>query len=388
MNNTRKSYWEIERIFHCSIAGTCLSLGEARQILTKSGVKIPENAEDYRLHAAVVESGNGKNPVSVNINRVLEKKYRREILHFSGIDSQETLRREWDESVKKGNIPGPYWALMTHPSADTSLLDHAFGVVHMLSHLNGDSRRSELEKQNELMHKLQKERESKNIYRQKTKDLEKRLKEAESRLSVIPGLEKKLEQYDQEKPQNSQIPDPEVDEKIRTAIQTAEKNLKDAIQCREMRIEELMAELHAQKEENKKLNNELDAYRLSITEFIDRKKNECLKCKKKDCQCRHLENKCVLYVGGRTSIIPRCRDIVEQEGGIFIHHDGGMEQNFLRLPEVLKRADLVCCPADCISHNAYSKIKKECRQQRKEFVILKSSGLSSFSEIIHETFMN
>ena len=37
------------------------------------------------------------------------------------------------EAFEQGNIPGGYWAVLTHPATDRPLVEDAFGQVHMLS---------------------------------------------------------------------------------------------------------------------------------------------------------------------------------------------------------------------------------------------------------------
>src|SRR5262249_35783195 len=75
---------------------------------------------------------------------------------------EETLSRLWDEAVKRGDIPGAYWALLSHPAATDAIMRKTFGDVHMLSHMVGAANRADirrlcqLEKENaELSAKLE-----------------------------------------------------------------------------------------------------------------------------------------------------------------------------------------------------------------------------------------
>jgi hypothetical protein len=64
------------------------------------------------------------------------------------------LRELWEEALKRGDIPGAYWAVLSHPAATEAIMRKAFGDVHMLSHMVGaanpaDIRRlCQLEEQN------------------------------------------------------------------------------------------------------------------------------------------------------------------------------------------------------------------------------------------------
>ena len=91
---------------------------------------------------------------------------------------------------------------------------------------------------------------------------------------------------------------------------------------------------------------------------------------------------CVLYVGGKTSLIPYYRELVEEKSGVFLHHDGGIEKNTQDLAHSLNRADLVVFPSDCISHDAYWKIKRICKKQQKSYKYVTSPGLHSLSRAL------
>lgn len=45
------------------------------------------------------------------------------------------LLKPWEETLKQGDIPGAYWAALTHPAA--TIVTRIFADVHMLSHLVG-----------------------------------------------------------------------------------------------------------------------------------------------------------------------------------------------------------------------------------------------------------
>jgi hypothetical protein len=96
-----------------------------------------------------------------------------------------------------------------------------------------------------------------------------------------------------------------------------------------------------------------------------------------------LAGKCVLCVGGRSSAVTSYRDVVEQSGGRFLHHDGGLEESLHRIDGALAAADVVICQAGCISHNAYWRVKDLCKRTGKLCMFVKGSGVSSFERVIH-----
>ncbi|HTU63009.1 MAG TPA: DUF2325 domain-containing protein [Polyangiales bacterium] len=89
-----------------------------------------------------------------------------------------------------------------------------------------------------------------------------------------------------------------------------------------------------------------------------------------------------MYVGGRTHLVPYYRALIEDRGGKFLHHDGGLEQSLEAVTRVLCNVDVVICPVDCVSHAACLLAKQACRNLAKPFVPLRSAGLSSLARAV------
>ena len=90
----------------------------------------------------------------------------------------------------------------------------------------------------------------------------------------------------------------------------------------------------------------------------------------------------MLCVGGRCGHVPLYRELVERHGGLFVHHDGGLEDNPRRLEAQLDAADLVVCHAGCLNHNAYARVKAHCKRRGKPCVFLDKAGASSFARAL------
>ena len=99
---------------------------------------------------------------------------------------------------------------------------------------------------------------------------------------------------------------------------------------------------------------------------------------------QNIKNKRVLYVGGINSTIVKCKKMIEDNGGIFEHHDGGVENSKTKLTKMLIRADLIFCPVKNVSHGATYAIKKICKQHKKNLIFLRSSGFSFFARELME----
>ena len=76
------------------------------------------------------------------------------------------------------------------------------------------------------------------------------------------------------------------------------------------------------------------------------------------------------------------RQVIEQRGGRFLHHDGGLEESLHRIDAALAAADLVICQAGCISHNAYWRVKEQCKRTGKPCIYMKTMGVSGLSRLI------
>ena len=97
---------------------------------------------------------------------------------------------------------------------------------------------------------------------------------------------------------------------------------------------------------------------------------------------RALSGKRILCVGGRTNLVQHYRALVERHGGELLHHDGGLEESLDAVTRAMTTVDAVLCPIDRVSHAATLKVKRACKHLAKEFIVLRSSGLSSFARVI------
>lgn len=66
------------------------------------------------------------------LDAALNTLHARVLQRFSGEVGYETLRAQWIAAARSPELPGAYWALLTHPLADRSLRHLAFGDVEML----------------------------------------------------------------------------------------------------------------------------------------------------------------------------------------------------------------------------------------------------------------
>ena len=71
------------------------------------------------------------------------------------------------------------------------------------------------------------------------------------------------------------------------------------------------------------------------------------------------------------------RELVEANKGIFEYHDGRMRTGAKDLVGQVRRADLVLCCIDHISHTAALVVKKLCKKHKKSLQMLMNSSLNN-----------
>ena len=78
------------------------------------------------------------------IQKALDRRHEAAIKQFARAQDENALLRLWVDAVKRGDIPGAYWAVLSHPAATDAIMRQAFGDVHMLSHMVGAANRADI----------------------------------------------------------------------------------------------------------------------------------------------------------------------------------------------------------------------------------------------------
>src|ERR1700687_1842784 len=113
----RTKIWELSKHLHCSIIGTCLSTSELRQILSKTNF-VCDGASDHELHGQGVRLAGQHDGAGKLLHKTLDKRHRLAINQLEKAKTAEEVRALWREAVKRGDIPGAYWAVFTHPATN------------------------------------------------------------------------------------------------------------------------------------------------------------------------------------------------------------------------------------------------------------------------------
>lgn len=382
----RKKLWEIEVGFHCSLIGTCLTLGELRKIYDRVSGASSADLTDHQIHATFVNAAGEPMLTTRLVHKTLERKFQTCIRRFGLVRTPEELSKLWDESLARGDVIGPYWALMTHPALSDELANRAFSDIHMLSHLSGASNRADLRRRsvleqectdlkqaltrqaetiNHLREECQRQREALRNQVTQINHLEERLQTSSEHLAALENGEELQCLRMQFGMLEQQIEEAE----RQTAQQWAQK-LKDIEACHQ----NLETRLTEREQECQSLEK---ALRAALS-------TQCPEYLAGSCPGLNLDGRCILYVGGRVHLTTHFRGLVEQYNGRFLYHDGGLNDAWARLTGLLNQADAIVCPLDCVSHNAMEQIKRFSKQYSKPLVMLRSAGLSSFSQALQE----
>lgn len=372
----RSKIWELSETLHCSIIGTCLSNAELRNVLARLNAKGAESSDEHELHVVGVTLAGRRESGAKLLQRALDRRHGLSIKQYARAKDEETLRRMWDESMRSGDIPGAYWALLSHPVASEAIVKKAFRDVHMLSHLVGAANRADIRRLRQLEEdigvltgKLDRQQQqlcdgftSRDETIRQLKDMLIRRAaepnddaghsvdacgEIETLRSVIAELDRKLGQETARRER--------LEQRLRTAATSLQKT--------EAALRSMADERDGFVRDLELIEDQLAGLLRPATEEADGP----LK----------LAGRTVLYVGGRANQIPQMKALVERTGGRFLHHDGGIEHSAALLPGLVSRADHSFFPVDCISHDAVATIKKLCRQLERPYHPLRTASLAS-----------
>ena len=389
--NQRHKLWEIRPDLHCSVLGTCLSYADLIKIGRKAGFIPAEQATEYEVHKYFVHRAEEPGRLARMMHKALDGKYRAAVHAYQQAQCAADLEVFWSDALAKGDIPGPYWALITHPLTTEALLVRAFGQVHMLSHLTGAANRADVRRLRGAEAALADA--SRRLSAQATEHaraaaqhagqvagLERRLRAAEADSATRAAVEARLRELESGDNHRALV---RANATLAADLEASQR----ACESAQSRCRDLEHEVSELRQANREATASLDALRneCSSLEMLLRAETDGeTPSLQAESSAIDLCGRRIAYVGGRASAVGHFRAVVESLNGRFCHHDGGIDDNIGRLGGVLSQADVVLCPVDCVSHGACLKAKAFCKQTAKPFVPLRTAGLSSFVAGLHE----
>jgi hypothetical protein len=354
---------------HCSIIGTCLSSAELRRLMMKLGIPGAETAGDHDLHKQGVTLAARPQGGAKLIQKALDRRHEGAIKQCAKAKDDAALGALWDDAVKRGDIPGAYWAVLSHPVATDAIMRRAFGDVHMLSHMVGAANRADirrlrqLEEENAALSvKLEaQQRQLRDGFTARDEKI-RLLNEALGRALAQAPVDAAHESEDLEAARDALV---DLDRRLdrETAHRTRLEGRLDAATRAQSQAERARDEALRASDE---LRRELALAEAQIITWLGEDESAA----------PDLAGAQVLYVGGRANQVPQLKAVVERAGGVFLHHDGGIEHSMTLLPGLIGRADIAMFPIDCISHDAMGMVKRQSRLTGTPFVPLRSSSLA------------
>ena len=383
----RLRLWELTPGLHCAVLGTCMSFADLVKTGRKAGIVPEPDATDYEVHAWFVQNCGEPTPLTRMLHKRLDRRWHAAIGAARAARDEAALASFWSRAVAKGDIPGPFWAVMTHPAATEDLRAEAYGVVHMLSHRMGSANRDASQRlraaeaeRDALDRKLSDAARRLERHARENEALRDRLRTAEAGAAALEAAEARLRAFESG----------DLYRGLRSGKDAAEAALaearrgRDAEARRSQALERELAELRRERSEAAARLEAAEAER-SALEAVLRSGIAVGEdgADRADTPAIDLCGRRIAYVGGREAAVRHFRALVESANGRFAHHDGGVEDGAQRLDRVLSQADVVLCPIDCVSHSACLRAKKFCKRAAKTFVPLRSASLSSLAAGLH-----
>ena len=359
----RKKIWELKAELLCQLVGTCFSTDELLKLARGARLHGREGMSEFALHHAAVTEAAHRNPFSERMQKLLEKKYELVIKRFNKAKTDADLVVLWHAERMNGDIGAGMWAAVTHTYVSAQFARSIYEDMHMLSHQVGVGVRGDQKLMAQLSEEVIKLRarlqRNSERFAQDMADKEQIIRIMQQRVTELLATAANLKQVE------------------RRVLELESNSERQSLLARVAWLERQLqvSERHKQRDEDV-------ATIIPITPVVAAMPmNECGVCEEKQtgrCGGSDLAGRSVLCVGGRAALYPEYRRVVEESGGQFLIHDGGREDSIHRLPTLLARADVVVCPADCLSHGAYYAVKRYCKRFGKPCALLDRSGVSTF----------
>ena len=375
-HSPRLKLWEIEPFFTCPMIGWCLNIAEQGEILKKERLSSKEQSP-FKAHEMLVQNLENENPLSIRVDGLLNRKYRKEISELSLLEEGDFIRR-WKDVLKRGDVEGTLWVAATKPDLSLEAKRTIFGDVHMEMHV----RAKELNDERQRLHQV---RERNQLLAESAKEL--------SRMNKALKRENERLKDDLSKAY-----------RFSETLQRQKADLEQALSKANERsfvasLQKENAELRVQQERTSK---EISAYQRELRILQNQNSKLLLKVKKqmqvhppvrKEAEnvvnqlsdsaqpepspSLDLSQRCVLVVGGLYKMETHYRQLVEESGGVFEYHSGRMNAGTRELVNQVRRADVVLCCIDHNSHAAALAAKKLGKKYKKSVHMLASSSLNT-----------
>ncbi len=406
-SSRRRRLWELPPHCHCPVLGVCLPLATLRKRVMAC-LPHPPPADDYALHVRAVNESRLRNALSERLHKTLEARAQTAVRQFAAAKSEQAVWDLWRAAVGRGDVAAALWAAITHPRCDDALTERLYRDVHMLQHQAGAAVRADAERvQQRLADGDAAARELLALQQRQQRVQVERAAELEAMHAQLLSARAELLARDtllaeaRAECQHLRAAQPELG--TRQALQqrlteVAERNRQLERQAaaqawaleRQLLLTQgpattptesaALAPPQAATAAGFDAPRSQHAASTSASASAAAAAPACSATALR--QPAPLSDRAVLCVGGRDAVLAQYRELVERQGGRFVHHDGGREQTQRQLGAVLGAADLVICQTGCISHSAYGLVKLYCKRTGKPCVFVQRSGQASFEQAL------
>jgi hypothetical protein len=327
---------------------------------------------EYALHVLVLQACRSRNALSEQLQRELDRRFARQIQQAQGLKSVETLSRWWDQACQGADWAGEFWAVLSHPSCSADLENRVLGQVHMLQHQLGLVTRAETRQLKALQSENQSLTDELLTTRQRLQaQASAQAAALEALRAECAGLRASLVRMEAgprlAAPAEPVLTIPDPKALSRQRQEEGRQRLADHNEKLLMRA--LQREVEAQ-ERRQSQPGRLPAAPSKAPPAPA------------SAPALDLVDRAVLCVGGRTQGIPVYRQVIENRGARFFHHDGGEEDKASRLGKHLQAADVVICQVACISHGAYWRVKEHCKRTGKPCLFVEMPSRSALERAL------
>jgi hypothetical protein len=359
--------WNVPSHQLCTLIGYCIDAPYIRK-LRKRFPTITADIQgetDYELHAFCVNACLDKNLLSTHLNKYLNRSYQTIVSALRQHKTDEAVEAFWRSTDLNDDrqIAGFCWALLTSQYASPMIKQKLYGEIHMLSHISGQGLRTEQKKLTiENCRLLQEQpKQARALLRQQAR--------YENQQEITKSLENKIIDLKQ----RLLVKDEKTSDRSDSQANELFKNYEKTIWSQHLQMVKLQEKLKLQEHQY----DELKASQLNNTKLEINTTNSGTKVIPFNSD---LCGKSILYVGGFSRHKDRFKQLIESINGQFLYHDGGMQQSNHLLNMMVKKADAVFCPIDCISHGAVGRIKSLTKTECKDCIFLRSPSLTSFKK--------
>jgi hypothetical protein len=367
--SARRKLWDLGNHAACPVTGVCLRLPELQKLARKAGLAL-EGCTEYEMHIALVSECRRRTPLAEMVQRELDNRHALCVRQSLRLKSTEALAQWWDQSCMGMDWAGVFWAVLTHARCTPELEFAVLGQVHMLQHQVGMAARVDQTRLLSLVQENQKLGDELILTQQRlqtaTQEQAQRnaLHEAERmrlRAELIraqTAQEQALAELDELKRHSAHLP------------------------LRQRLAEDNQRLLEHNQQLRRALNQATQAVPPSLPMPACAGESALDTRPVRPDEGLSMHDRAVLCVGGRTRVIPVYRELIEDKGARFLHHDGGEEDKAGQLGPMLQSADLVICQVGCISHNAYWRVKEHCKRHGKPCLFVETPSRSALERVL------